>query len=197
MQQNLDFTDDELLNLSDDEIRERCQVFSFSRKKYDECLNAPSEWQQIVQAHLYFEHVVTQILLEAMDSPEEIQLSRMAHSQKISLARAFNLIPLEVTPCVKKVTELRNRVAHDLSFSFTDKERLDLENATPKVMRNAILAEKGRSPGPLKFAELLLVILLQLELVRQGNFASRVLARKHSLRLRLALDNYRKVSLDN
>lgn len=61
------FTADEtsLLEAPDEEIFARNQTFSFDVKGCDRRISSGDAWQRIVMAHLYFEHVVDQLLLEA------------------------------------------------------------------------------------------------------------------------------------
>ncbi|MDF0542680.1 hypothetical protein PX699_10030 [Sphingobium sp. H39-3-25] len=184
----------ELLSTPDDIIMERHQVFCFNHDDFIEKVQSGDRWQQLIQAHLYFEHVVAQLLKEALAKPEAISMSRMGFSQRLDLVVAMALLPDELVIPVRKISGLRNKIAHDLAFEIADKDVQDLENCTPIHLRKALLQEEDRGGGRLHLHELLIVILLKADIVRQHLAANREIAKKSELRLRSALKKIPKVN---
>lgn len=179
----------ELLSTSDEDIRKRHQTFCFNREDFTKKIRSGDRWQQLIQAHLYFEHVVSQILADALAKPEAIALSRMGFSQRVDLIVAMALLPDELVTPVRKISGLRNKIAHDLTFEISDNDIRDLENCTPVFLRDAVRAEPGREEGSLSLEELLTVILLKADLLRQQRAAIREINRKSEIRLRTVLRN--------
>lgn len=177
----------ELLATSDEEIISRHQIFCFNYDDFLKRVRTGDLWQQLIQAHLYFEHVVAQILFEALPKPEAISLSRMGFSQRLDLVVAMDLLPDDLVPTIRKLTSLRNRTAHDLQFKISDDDVRDLENCTPVSLRDAVKAEKDRGLGPLLLHEILIVVLLKVDIVRQNHAAKREIGQKSELRLRTVL----------
>jgi len=189
------FTADEqlLLETPDDEIIARNQTYSFNVKEFDARISSGDAWQRIVQGHLYFEHVVGQLLLEALKKPEAISLSRMGYSQRLDLASALGILDDELIYALRKINSLRNKLAHNLNFEITVQDVLDLANCTSTVMRNEIQTGKGVDAGPLELYDLLMGNMVLLETQRQQNAVSREIRRKSLLKVKLAADEYRKV----
>lgn len=177
----------ELLSTSDEDIIRAHQDFSFDRGDFTKRVRNGDRWQQIIQAHLYFEHVVAQLLKEALAKPEAIAMSRMGFGQRLDLVVAMALLPDELVTPTRKISGLRNKIAHDLSFEISDSDVRDLENCTPLYLRDAMRAETGERSGPLELHELLTVILLKADIIRQHWAASREIRRKSELRLRAVL----------
>lgn len=177
----------ELLSTSDESIQKRHETFSFDYEEFTKRLQIGDYWQKLIQAHLYFEHVIAQILSEGLVKPEAISLSRMGFSQRLDLIEALGLLPDELVKPIRKMSKLRNKVAHNLTFEITDSDVRDLENCTPLRLRDAIRATVGRKSGPLELHELLSVILLQIDIMRQHHATSRQISKKAELRLRTVL----------
>lgn len=182
-----------LFETPDEEIIARNKKYSFDVQSFDSRISTGDAWQRIVQGHLFFEHVVGQLLLEALTKPEAISLSRMGYSQRLDLASAMGILSDEQIVALRKINSLRNKLAHDLNFEITEQDVLDLANCTPREMRAAIQRDKGVDACPLDLYDLLMGNLVMLESRRQENAASKELRRKHFLKMRFALDNYRRV----
>lgn len=182
-------TDDELelLSTSNQNILKKHEAFSFDYEDFLERVKVGDNWQQLVQSHLYFEHVVTQILSEALANPEAISLSRMGFSQRLDLIVAMALLPDELVAPIRKISRLRNKLAHNLSFRVSERDVRNLENCTPTHLRDAVRAEEGRAAGPLALHELIGVILLKADIIRQHHAASREIGKKAELRLKAVL----------
>ena len=177
-----------LLGTPDVEIREKTAILSFDQKSFEERISIGDKWQQLMQAHLYFDHVVTQLLIDDLADPEAINIARMNFAQKLSLVKALGLLSGELVSIVEHINKIRNRIAHVLDFVISWKEEQDLRNTTPKYLRDAVLADSSRKPGAIQFYELLLVALLKIEVIRQEHECRRLLNRKAEIRLRTVLE---------
>jgi hypothetical protein len=182
-----------LLETPDDEIISRNRTFSFDVKGFDTSISSGDAWQRIVQGHLYFEHAVGQLLLESLKRPEAISLSRMGYSQRLDLASALGVLDDELLYALRKINSLRNNLAHNLNFEITDQDVLDLANCTSPELRKSIRTDKSSDSRPLELYDLLMGNMVLLESRRQQNAASRELQRKSLIRVKLAVDQYRKV----
>lgn len=178
----------ELLATPDEELVGRSSVFSFDADKFKARISTGDRWQQLLQAHLYFDHVITQMLVDALANPDAINASRMSFLQKLQLIQALGLLSAELVATIEFVNGIRNKIAHDLNFEINDKEERDLSNCTPKRLRDIMEADEDRVPGPLRFYELLLILLLQIEIIRQDHACNRLIGRKAEIRLRTVLE---------
>lgn len=176
-----------LLSTPDEIIVEGYQAFCFDQDAFTKRVRSGDRWQQLIQAHLYLEHVVAQLLKEALAKPEAISMSRMGFSQRLDLIVAMALLPDELVSPIRKISGLRNKIAHDLTFEIADSDVRDLENCTPVSLRDAVRLETGREAGALDLHELLTVILLKADIIRQHIAARREIGRKSELRLRTVL----------
>ncbi|WP_438987725.1 hypothetical protein [Marivivens donghaensis] len=177
-----------LLSTSDEEIKKQNQEWSFDCDKFRAAIKTGERWHQLVQSQIYLEHIVAQILRDAIPFPDEISFSRMPFGPRLDLARALDLIPSDITVAARLISKMRNRVAHNLSFEITDHQVKDLENCIPSDLKKIIKEDNERPVGPLQFSELLEVIVLVADIHRQSRLANMLLSRKAEIRLRTTLD---------
>ena len=184
------FTQEELdlLATPDAELESKAFKNLFDVEKVDARVGSGDLWQQLFQAHLHFEHVLSQMLADALVDPDAISASRMNFSQKVEMVQALGLIPKELVIAIKSVNTLRNKIAHDLHFEISAQHQSDLRSATPKYLRDVAKTNKGRAHGPLRFSEVLIVLLWQTEVIRQKHVLRRLRTRKSELGLRMVLD---------
>jgi len=182
--QPLTADDLELLATPTEELEKRINVFSFDEKRFTSRISSGVKWQQLLQAHLYYDHVLARLLSDALQNPDAINVKRLGFAQKLQFISALSLLNPGIISAVNFINNLRIKMAHELDFEIDDKSVRDLENCTPMYLREIILKEDGRKPGPILFYELLRIILLQIEVMRQSNALERLLARKTAIRLR-------------
>jgi hypothetical protein len=111
----------------------------------------------------------------------------MSFIQKLQLVEAMGLFPMQLIRPIEAINSLRNKVAHDLDFELTNKAVADIRNVTPKSLRDIVMTTEGRPKGPVTFSELMNVLVLQAEVVRQQQAIDRLLVRKGEIRLRSVL----------
>ena len=100
----------------------------------------------------------------------------------------MNLLPGELVSVLEFINSLRNKIAHELDFEISDESVVDLTNCTPKSLREIAEEDDEHKSGPLRFNELLRVVLFQIEVLRQGHEFNRLSAKKATLRLGAVLD---------
>lgn len=178
----------ELLATPNEQLKKKVDAFSFDTERFNGRIETGERWQRLLQAHLYFDHVLTLILLDALTNPEAINARRIGFYQKLQLISAMNLLPSDLVVAIDFINGLRNKIAHELDFEIPDQSVTDLSNCTPKYLRDIVERDAERQPGPLGFHELLRVILFQIEILRQGHAFERLATRKAMLRLQSVLD---------
>jgi hypothetical protein len=181
--------DIDLLATPSADLKDRAFQSSFDQERFKSRIYGAEPWQQLLQAHLYFDHVVSAILNEALANPDAISTSRMSFAQKVQLISALGLLPKGLVAPVEFMNSLRNKIAHQLDFEIADADVRDFSNAIPKDLREIMETDKDREiKGPLQFGELLRVLLLQIEVFRQNHVYERWAERKARIRLRTVLD---------
>lgn len=178
----------ELLSTPDEEIIEKAEKWSFACDKFRADIKVGERWQQVVLSQIYLEHIVAHILREAIPFPDEISFSRMPFGPRLDLARALDLLPSDIVAAIRRITKMRNHVAHNLSFEIKDSQVRELGNCTPQHLRQAINENKDRPPGAYQLFELLEAIVLMSDIYRQRKMATRLITRKSEIRLRTVLD---------
>jgi hypothetical protein len=178
-----------LLSTPDAEIAEESRKqWSFDCDEFRSRIKEGERWQHLLLSHIYLEHVLAQLLKDAIPFPDEISFSRMPFSQRLDLARALDLLPSDLVGVIRRITKIRNQVAHSLSFAIDDSDVKDLENCTPQNLRTAIKEDVARSYDGIQLFELLEAIVIMTEIFRQSHLAQRLLSRKSRIRLRTVLD---------
>lgn len=187
--QRAPLTDEErsLLATPDKDLIAQTSEFSFARERLDQRLEIEDPSNLVLQLHLYFDHVITVLLVEALEKPSAINAKRLAFAQKTKLIEAMGLLSRELLKPIEKINEFRNKFAHDLNFSISAQQIIDLANCTPKHLRDVVLDDPDRASGPITLRELLEVVLLQIELIRQRHKYRRLAMRKGEVRLRAVL----------
>jgi hypothetical protein len=177
--------DMELLATPDEELTNKVSQLCFDYEKFTGRVFNGDRWQQLLQAHLYFDHVITRMLEDALPNPDAIRLRRTSFSQKVQLISAMDLLPPSLIPPIEFINSLRNKIAHELNFEISDDAVKNLVNCTPKRLRQIALEQRDRDDGPLSFHEVLHIVLIQIETLRQDHQNERLLKRKHVLNTRV------------
>ena len=189
--------DAELIELSEDDLRKRTAVFSFDQILMRDRLNSGEDWHKVVMGHLYVDHIFINMLAEALPNSASIKLSRLGFQQKLELVDAMGLVPKELVGVANLINRIRNKIAHSLDFSITEKDQTDLRNSVPKDMRDALTMANVHSirftideSGVPNLSGLLFVTVLQTDLVRQQNAYRRLSERRARAKLAQALKDY-------
>lgn len=172
----------DLIATSRDELEERARVNSFDYDRFCDRTEKCERWQLLLQAHLYLDHVITLMLVEAFPRPAEYNAKRIGFSQKLQLLGALDLLSSDLIAPASVINELRNRVAHDLDYEIKDDVEDKLRNCTPIRLRDFIEKEPGRASGPAKLEEIIHCLLFAIEFSRQENELNRLLAKQAQLK---------------
>jgi len=185
--------------MTDDEIREAAGGFCFDINECRKRIYKGDNWQSIIHAHLFFDHVLNAFLKDEITEPGHLDLDRMVFAAKLDLCAALGLINDSNKGFLRKVNSLRNSIAHDLVFKITSKhvsQLYEMLDANSKDLVNEQVKEhKSKST---KLHNTLLVSLVLLDIVRQNWAAHRLFMEKRRRGLAAAMDNARRVldSLD-
>ena len=172
----------ELLRTPDSVLRERAAAtVSFDMDRMVDRVNG-GEWQNVLQAHLYLDHVLTLILRENVPNPNALKLDRIGFSQKVDLANALSLVPASHVALLRRVNTLRNKISHDVDYVLTDIDTRAVCNTVPTHLAQHIKADPYPEPG-LTFRKVLVFTILTLDVMRQGLATNNALGRKLSVRL--------------
>lgn len=181
------FTEEEinLLATSSEELEKRTAVMSFDIDQLVSRLKG-EPWQQMLQGHLYFDHVITLLLTEELKNPNAIDVKRMGFAQKLQLVHAIGLIPDDMAPVATVVNKIRNGLAHDLEAKIGHKEIGWLKNALPKALKKEASEDEGNEEHWIR--AVLVYSLVALDSVRQRNALQRLQQRKAYLNAARVLD---------
>ncbi len=182
-----------LYERADEDLLKEAGVYSFDLEQFWKRVRGRPRGQQLLQAHLYFDHVLTQLLSEALVDPDAVNMRGMGFAQKLNLIQAMGLLPGELVISIEKINSLRNKIAHDLNFELSDDHIRDFANVTPNELREVVWEGKKKRVGLICFVELLIVVLVITESQRQSNVYKRLKSRKHDIHMRLAIENARRV----
>jgi hypothetical protein len=109
--------DFELLRTPDSELRLQCRVMSFNPDKMFARVGEAA-WHNVIQAHLYLDHIVTAIITENIPKPRALKLDRISFSQKLDLISALGVVELDVISLLRAINVMRNKMAHDIDFEL-------------------------------------------------------------------------------
>lgn len=179
-----------VLDMSDDDIRKKFHVFSFDFDEFVDRIKEGEQWQLIIVAHLYFEHVIDLILREALPNPDAINLNRMGYSSRLDLTFALGLLSTEIRGAMTKITSIRNAVAHKLNFKIEDKCVRDLESCLPLEMRRGLCSDGKKTTG-FQLNDLLALVLISCETSRQLHAEQRFVDYRQHLRRKKVMEEYR------
>lgn len=187
-------TDADLINTPDKELQDRCEVMSFDIDKMVDRVNGGA-WHNVVQAHLYYDHIVSSTISENVTHPKALGLERLSFSQKLAILSALDLIRSDFAALLRRINKLRNTISHDLDFELTEEDIGFVLAAVPSDMNEAIILDSSLGEG-ITFQKMLVVTILLADLDRQKLAKQRIMKKKGELRLRAALDSlppeYRK-----
>jgi hypothetical protein len=78
---------------------------------------------RILRCHLAVEHFLTRVIEEMNPSLGSLSHARVTFSQKLELADTRNPIISSLQPGLRRLNQIRNRIAHQLSATVTESDR--------------------------------------------------------------------------
>jgi len=178
--------------MTDDEIEKSVRIFSFDLEVCASRLKRGDDWQRVIQAHLFFDHVLSRTITEALTAPGHVNLDRTAFSAKLDLAASLSLVDNHTKSFLVRMNRLRNSIAHDLGFVVSRVDVSELYHLTPKPARDLIDEERGKKKLTL-LGSTFLVNLVFLDIFRQNLAARRLVEARQRKRLAAAMKNARQV----
>lgn len=134
-----------------------------------------------MQAHLYLDHILNDLISEELKNPNALGIDRMSFSQKLQLVDAMGLLGNATIAAIRHLNKVRNDIAHKFDFQLTDKEVKKIISTTAKFLRVIIKEEPNRNEGPVTFFEVLHVLTLHCEVSRTKLKERRELEKKSLL----------------
>ncbi|MCZ7448928.1 hypothetical protein O8B93_15175 [Agrobacterium rhizogenes] len=119
------------------------------------------DWAKIVVAHIYLDHIVTEILREKLENPGKYPESR-GFSEKLALCKAFGYFNDEFGSVLSAINNSRNKFAHKLVFIVSDQEKRDLFRTLTKERPISDVTQPGG------FEEFLITVVMLAEVARAG-----------------------------
>lgn len=174
---------------SDAELFASVAELSFDRTRLVPRVSG-DDWQLVVQAHLYFDHIATQTLTENIPNPTALNWGRSSFAQKIDLLAALNLSPPTLITFLKKLNKVRNEIAHNLEYEVTEKEAADLRAAIPPYLQVVVKKEVKERKRPFSLQELMILAIYHADHHRQQLAGSRLVAQKLNLHVRATLGGH-------
>ena len=143
--------------------------WSFDLATLGQHLNVKSDLEATVRGHLYLEHVLIHFLKEAMPRHELLSMDRVPFNTKVEICAALGVVPKVAIGPLKKINELRNRLAHNLHFAVALQDKKDLLSLFDSASRVLVL-ERGEEGKVYDVAEIpishfikVMVILIDIE----------------------------------
>lgn len=167
---------EEMRRRQDEEIA-KANELSFDFEKFDKELHTGDILFMFIRSHLYLEHVLISMILEACKNPEEMTMRNVNFPTKVALAIGLGLIEARWRKPLLLVNTMRNRVAHRLTFEFTDQEKKELIALLPEHLLDEAMKEVGLQSGEagkLEWFRICRVIVVWLDIVRQRHQEARV-----------------------
>ena len=176
----------ELIGTDDGDIRKSVSNFSFDIEKLRERVVA-GEWQNVIQAHLYLDHAISQLIVEHLPKPKALRLERVSVSQKLDLITAHALLGPDLVAVARALNGLRNKIAHDVDFELDDESCSAVLRRVPASLKATIEHDPFCGPG-YSFGKLLVFLVLFIDVARMNLAGDRIIGRKAELKLRAVLN---------
>lgn len=135
---------DEMQRRQDEEVAKTNEL-SFDFENFDAELQTGDMLFMFIRSHLYLEHVLITMILEACKAPEEMTMRNVNFPTKVELVIGLGLLEPRWRQPLLRVNAMRNRVAHRLSFEFADQEKSELISMLPDHLLDEAAKEVGLS----------------------------------------------------
>jgi hypothetical protein len=178
-----------MLATPDDELRKTAAVMSFDTDKLARRITEDAG-QSIIQAHLYFDHIVTLCIAGNVPNPDALHLDRIGFSQKLDLLHALGIEHPKLSAFLRKLNSLRNKLSHDLDFEIGEDEISTLRSALGRSLSKFIENDPLKTKG-WRLDKCLVLTIIMLELHRQALNANALVGKKVSAELRWVAEEIR------
>lgn len=99
---------------------------SFDIGEFIERISSGEDWTKLIVAHIYLDHIITEVLREHLDYPDSYLEGHRAFAEKLVVCQASGYFRHEFGRLLKAINSVRNHFAHELVFRVTDQEKRNL-----------------------------------------------------------------------
>jgi hypothetical protein len=141
-------------------------LFDIEQMKRD--LNSDDQMQLTVRAHLYVEHILMELLKISLPHHGRLTLDRVNFMLKMEICAATGALNPALIDPIKHLNTFRNRLAHNLHYELTEKDKQKIFDSFDKNSRLLILenGKKGQistlEETPLSQVYKVIVVLLEI-----------------------------------
>jgi hypothetical protein len=155
-----------------DRVEALDREWSFDVKEMGRHVRAEDPILSTIQAHLYIDHVMMELMKLAMRFPNIVRFERMNFLTKLEICAGLGVLDFSLMPPIKRINQLRNLLAHNLKHQITDTEKRKLFDSFPPHGRQLILEsptnpEDKVRPEEATFSRMFIVLVILLDLGRQ------------------------------
>lgn len=116
-------------------------------KELTELAGDPNPFVSFIKGEIYVESMLVNLIESAMLESRALGLDRMTFAKKVNLCIATGLIHSDVSPALKKIASVRNKFAHQVWPSFSEKEFQDFLNVfrQSKHLKDRLIIHEGEA----------------------------------------------------
>lgn len=163
--------------------------FSFDFQAFEDAMKGADMLSMVIRGHLYLEHALIQMLVEAMVAPNEALVRRMNFPTKLDMCIALGLLHSDWREPVARVNEMRNRVAHRLNMQFSNAEKDALFGMFPPLVQKMTMDEVSvKDKSQLTWGNILRVFPVAMDIYRQQRLIDRIKQKYATLYLQRTLE---------
>ncbi|MDQ1186926.1 hypothetical protein [Agrobacterium larrymoorei] len=98
---------------------------SFDIAEFIDRISVKQDWAKIVVAHIYLDHIITDLLRNKLAYPDDY-LDKRGFSDKLVLCQSLGYLRGQFGSVLRKINSSRNKFAHELLFEVSETEKRDL-----------------------------------------------------------------------
>lgn len=95
---------------------------------FRELFNEKKPFNIIIRGHLYCESAIERLIQCQADNIDKLEFDKITFFNKLRIATCFAAIPPDLFSVLDRLTYYRNQFAHNLSYTFEEKDQVDLAN---------------------------------------------------------------------
>lgn len=100
---------------------------SFDIGEFIDRISVTEDWGKLIVAHIYLDHIVTEVLNEHLPHPESYFKNNHRHfGEKLTLCQSLGYFRDEFGNVLRSLNTSRNKFAHKLIFDVSDEEKKNL-----------------------------------------------------------------------
>ena len=127
---------------------------------YVDHMNPRRPIEMFFRGHLWVERVLTSLLIESLTDPDAIRAERRSFSEKRNLSIATGVLDYPTAESLKRINDVRNRLAHEFNSTVTLRDVSALEASLKGVPRTVYAQQSPSEAKPLQRLQLFFQIVL-------------------------------------